>query len=113
MLMCFCSVTSNKVEDGVRTVTMTRDLAGKTSDHYTFDPSVASIPIISAMQVVWVLCMLIMVPSSGQVVHSSYQHWIVPHVSVMEESKVQSMEFLLAKIVLMNPKVKTFLHYQV
>ena len=42
------SVTSNKVEDGVRTVMMTRDLSGKTSDHYTFDPSVASIPIISA-----------------------------------------------------------------
>merc|ERR1719342_122328 len=42
------SVTSNKVEDGVRTVVMTRDLAGKTSDHYTFDPSTSSIPIISA-----------------------------------------------------------------
>ena len=27
---------------------MTRDLAGKTSDHYTFDPSTSSIPIISA-----------------------------------------------------------------
>ena len=41
-------MTSNKVEDGVRTVTMVRDLAGKTGDHYTFDPSVSSIPIISA-----------------------------------------------------------------
>ena len=42
------SVTSNTVEDGVRTVTMVRDLAGKTSDHYTFDPSVSSLPVISA-----------------------------------------------------------------
>ena len=42
------AVTSNTVVDGVRTVTMTRDLAGKTSDHYTFDPSVSSLPIISA-----------------------------------------------------------------
>jgi len=42
------SVTSNKVEDDVRTVVMTRDFAGKTSDHYTFDPSTSSIPIISA-----------------------------------------------------------------
>ena len=42
------SVTSNTVVDGVRTVTMVRDLAGKTSDHYTFDPSVSSLPIISA-----------------------------------------------------------------
>ena len=41
-------MTSNKVEDDVRTVVMTRDLAGKTSDHYTFDPSTSSIPIISA-----------------------------------------------------------------
>ena len=44
----FSSVTSNKVEDDLRTVVMTRDLTGKTSDHYTFDPSASSIPIISA-----------------------------------------------------------------
>ena len=42
------SVTSNKVVDGVRTVTMTRDLQGKTSDHFTFDPSAPSLSIISA-----------------------------------------------------------------
>ena len=41
-------MTSNKVEDNVRTVVMTRPLAGKTPDHYTFDPSVSSLPIISA-----------------------------------------------------------------
>jgi len=42
------SVTSNKVVDGVRTVTMTRDLQGKTSDHFTFDPATSSLSMISA-----------------------------------------------------------------
>ena len=37
-----------QVEDGVRRVVLVRGLAGKTPDHYTFDPRVASVPVISA-----------------------------------------------------------------
>ena len=48
VLAASLSVTANKVVDGVRTVTMTRELQGKTSDHFTFDPSATSLAIISA-----------------------------------------------------------------
>ena len=43
-----CSSLIGQVEDGVRTVVMYRGLAGKTPDHYTFDPRVSSVPVISA-----------------------------------------------------------------
>jgi len=48
VLAASVSVTDNKVVDGVRTVTMTRDLQGKTSDHFTFSPSSPNLPVISA-----------------------------------------------------------------
>ena len=48
VLAASLSVTANKVVDGVRTVTMTRELQGKTSDHFTFDPATSSLPVISA-----------------------------------------------------------------
>ena len=46
--MITCSSLIGQVEDGVRTVVMYRGLAGKTPDHYTFDPRVSSVPVISA-----------------------------------------------------------------
>merc|ERR1719369_264581 len=42
------TVTSNTIKDGVREVVMTRPFKGKTPDHYTFDPKVTNIPLISA-----------------------------------------------------------------
>lgn len=43
------TVVSNTVTDGKRTVVMTRALKGKTSDYFTFDASVATIPMINAV----------------------------------------------------------------
>ena len=42
-------VVSNTVVGGTRTVVMTRALKGLTPDHYTFDPTVLTIPFISAV----------------------------------------------------------------
>jgi len=39
---------SSKVADGVRTVSLLRDFKGISSDHYTFDPTQSSIPVITA-----------------------------------------------------------------
>ena len=39
---------SDSVADGVRTVVMQRSLKGATADHYTFDPTKSSIPLIFA-----------------------------------------------------------------
>ena len=41
-------VTSNTVVDGERTVVMTREFKGKTSDHYTFDSTSSEISVITA-----------------------------------------------------------------
>jgi len=41
-------VTSNTVVDGKRTVVMTREFKGKTSDHFTFDSTSSEISIITA-----------------------------------------------------------------
>ena len=42
-------VVSNQVENGVRSVVLTRSFKGQTADHYTFDPSSTStIPILTA-----------------------------------------------------------------
>ena len=41
-------VTSNTVVDGERTVVMTREFKGKTSDHFTFDVASSEISVISA-----------------------------------------------------------------
>jgi len=41
-------VTSNTVVDGERTVVMTREFKGKTSDHFTFDSTSSEISIITA-----------------------------------------------------------------
>jgi len=41
-------VISNKVADGIRTVTMERDMKGATPDHYTFDDKKTSLPLIFA-----------------------------------------------------------------
>ena len=42
-------VVSNQVENGIRTVVLTRSFKGQTADHYTFDPSTTStIPILTA-----------------------------------------------------------------
>jgi len=41
-------VVSNSVTDGVRTVVMSRDMEGKTTDHYSFDTEVTTIPVIIA-----------------------------------------------------------------
>ena len=41
-------VTSNKVVDGERTVVMTREFKGKTSDHFTFDSASSEISVITA-----------------------------------------------------------------
>ena len=46
--MISCSAVIGQVEDGVRRVVLVRGLAGKTPDHYTFDPRVSSVPVISA-----------------------------------------------------------------
>ena len=43
-----CPAVIGQVEDGVRRVELVRGLAGKTPDHYTFDPRVSSVPVISA-----------------------------------------------------------------
>ena len=48
VLSASVSVTDNKVVDGIRTVTMTRDIVGKTADHFTFSPSTSNLPVISA-----------------------------------------------------------------
>lgn len=42
------TVTSNSIADGVRTVTMHRNFAGITSDHYTFSSSISNLPLIFA-----------------------------------------------------------------
>ena len=42
-------VASNTVTKGVRTVVLKRAFKGLTADHYTFDPTVTSIPIINAV----------------------------------------------------------------
>ena len=41
-------VSSNKVVDGERTVVMTREFKGKTSDHFTFDSASSEISVITA-----------------------------------------------------------------
>jgi hypothetical protein len=43
------TVTSNVVKDGVRTVVLTRALAGATADHYTFNTDAQSIAVINAV----------------------------------------------------------------
>ena len=42
------TVTSNSITNGVRTVTMHRDFAGATADHYTFSASTSTLPLIFA-----------------------------------------------------------------
>jgi hypothetical protein len=41
-------VASNTVTDGVRTVVLTREFAGRTPDHFTFNPSVSTVPVLTA-----------------------------------------------------------------
>lgn len=41
-------VTSNTVNNGVRTLVVTREFKGKTTDHYTFSTSSSSIPVLAA-----------------------------------------------------------------
>jgi len=43
------AVVSNTVTAGVRTVVLKRAFRGATADHYTFDPTVASVPMIDAV----------------------------------------------------------------
>merc|ERR1712232_1390965 len=43
------TIVSNIVQDGVRTVVMTRGLHGITKDHYSFNPHVGTIPFIAAV----------------------------------------------------------------
>ncbi len=53
ILTVLCSpkvaVVSNTVTAGVRTVVLKRAFRGATADHYTFDPTVASVPMIDAV----------------------------------------------------------------
>ena len=49
MLEPSVTVSSNVVISGVRTVVLTRSLAGMTSKYYTFVPSVVSVPLITAI----------------------------------------------------------------
>ena len=41
-------VASNTVKDGKRTVVIVRPFSGQTSDHYTFDPKISSVPLLFA-----------------------------------------------------------------
>ena len=41
-------VVSNSIKDELRTVTIERPFAGKTNDHYTFDPKNSSLPLLLA-----------------------------------------------------------------
>ena len=43
------TVASSEVADGVRTVRLTRPLAGATADHYTFTPTVLALDFINAL----------------------------------------------------------------
>ena len=40
---------SNEVNDNVRTIVVTRAMRGLSEDYYTFDPSAATLPYISAV----------------------------------------------------------------
>lgn len=43
------TVVSNTVENGMRTVVLSRALKGATKDHFTFDATALSIPVINAV----------------------------------------------------------------
>ncbi len=42
-------IVSSKTVNGVRTVVLTRALAGLSPDYYTFDPTAATVPLIFAV----------------------------------------------------------------
>ena len=42
-------LVSNEVKDNVRTVVVSRAMKGLSEDYYSFDPSVATLPYISAV----------------------------------------------------------------